>query len=167
MRARSTTAFAILAVVAITKAAPPADLKDPFLDNFAGEWKVERKFPSGKTVETSVRGEWVLKHHFIQLHYGDATAEYEAYVFVGFDDAAKAYVCHWVDVFGGNYSLLGHGKLDPALTNIEFYFEGSDGSITNKFTFDSPTKTWTSLIRQQAKAGEEWKIFCDEKWSRK
>jgi len=63
---------------------------------------------NGRTVESTVRGEWVLKHQFIQLHYGagEGESEYEALVFIGFDETAKnyvchCYVCHLVDVFRG------------------------------------------------------------------
>jgi hypothetical protein len=112
-----------------------------------------------------VRCEWVLNHQFIDFHYGaaDAKPEYEAFVFIGFDEAAKTYVCHWVDVFGGKDSELGRGKIDDKLLAIEFKF--GNGDLTNKFTFDPKTKTWTSLIRQQEKG--EWKTFAEEKWTRK
>jgi hypothetical protein len=92
------------------------------LDNFVGDWRVERKMGNGRTAETSVRGEWTLKHQLIELHYGyaDAAPEYEAIVFIGFDEADKTYVCHWVDVFGGHYSELGHGKMDSNLVAVEF-----------------------------------------------
>ena len=143
---------------------PPAPMQDPFLDNFVGDWRVERKMGSGKTVQTSVHVEWVLRHQFIEFHYGGSAtpAEYEAFVFIGFDGAAKNYVCHWMDVFGGSSSELGLGKIDDKLKAIEFRF-GSE--LTNKFTFDPQTKTWTSLIRQVEKG--EWKTFAEEKWTKK
>ena len=84
--------------------------------------------------------------------------------FVGFDEAAKNYICHWVDVFGGHYSDLGRGKIDPNLISLEFRFVPKNGELTNKFMFDPQTKTWTSLIRQQEKG--EWKTFAEEKWTR-
>lgn len=166
---RSTLAFALL-LVAITLAqaqGPPAVLQDRFLDNFVGDWRVERKFANGRTAETSVRGEWTLKHQFIELQYGyvDAAAEYEAIVFIGFDDADKTYICHWVDVFGGRYSEYGRGKIDKDLRAIEFSFNPKEGGLTNKFAFDWQNKVWTSLIRQQEKG--EWKIFAEEKWTKK
>ena len=80
-------------------------------------------------------------------------------------DAAKNYVCHWVDVFGARYSALGRGKIDSDLLGIEFRFEPKDGELTNHFTFDPQTKTWTSLIRQQENG--EWKTFAEEKWTKK
>ena len=119
----------------------------------------------GQVQQTSVRCEWVLNHQFIEFHYGyaDPKSEYEAFVFIGFDTAAKNYVCHWVDVFGARDSELGRGKIDETLLGIEFKF--GKGELTNKFTFDPQTKTWTSLIRQIEKG--EWKTFAEEKWTKK
>jgi len=156
----------LLAAVPLAAATPPS-LKDPFLDNFVGEWSVARKMGSGRMIESTMRGEWVLKHQFIQLHYnaGEKTEEYEAFVFIGFDDTSKSYVCHWVDIFGGRYSGVGRGKLDPNLLGIEFRFNFQDGALTNKFRFDPETKSWTSLIRQEENG--QWKTFADEKWTKK
>ena len=169
MTVRSASFFtAVLLAIALAQAqGPPPALQDRFLDNFVGDWRVERKMGNGRTAETSVRGEWTLKHQFIELHYGYANAapEYEAIVFIGFDEADKTYVCHWVDVFCGHYSELGHGKMDSNLVAVEFRFVPKNGELTNKFTFDSQTKTWTSLIRQTEKG--EWKTFAEEKWTRK
>ena len=152
---------------AVLAAGPPPSLKDPFLDNFVGDWSVARKMGNGRTIESTVRGEWVLKHQFIQLHYGAGgkAPEYEALVLIGFDEGAKSYVCHWIDVFGGHYSGVGHGKLDANLLAIEFRFQSKDGSLTNKFGFEPETKTWTSLIRQEEDG--QWKTFAEEKWTKK
>jgi hypothetical protein len=128
------------------------------VESFLHERKIAMK-------QTSVHCEWVLNRQFIEFHYGaaDAKPEYEAFVFVGFDDSAKNYVCHWVDVFGAKDSELGRGKIDDKLLAIEFKF--GNGELTNKFTFDPQKKTWTSLIRQIEKG--EWKTFAEEKWTKK
>jgi Protein of unknown function (DUF1579) len=162
---RSTSPLLLLLLLAGAQAQPPPPLQDPFLDNFVGDWKVERKIRNARNVQTSVHCEWVLNHQFLEFHYGaaDAKPEYEAFVFIGFDSAAKNYVCHWVDVFGGADSELGRGKIDEKLRSIEFTF--GKGELTNKFTFDPQTKTWTSLIRQVEKG--EWKTFAEEKWTKK
>jgi len=162
--------FALLALsfaTAFAQAPPPAELKDPFLDSFVGDWRVERKMGNGRTVESTVRGEWVLRHHYIQLHYGagEKSPEYEALVFIGFVPADKTYVCHWLDVYGAGYDAPARGKIDDKLFGIEFRWESKEGSLTNKFTFDPQTKSWTSLIRQQEKG--EWKTFAEEKWTHK
>ena len=166
-RSRSTILLLLFITVATLVAGPTPELKDPFLDNFVGDWSVARKMGNGRTIESTVRGEWVLKHQFIQLHYGagEKAPEYEAFVFIGFDDTAKSYVCHWVDVFGGRYSGVGRGRLDPNLLGIEFRFDSKEGSLTNKFLFDPETKGWTSLIRQEENG--QWKTFAEEKWTRK
>jgi Protein of unknown function (DUF1579) len=162
---RSTLVFVIALLLLIeTHAAGPPPLQDQFLDNFVGDWRVERNMGKRRVKQTSVHCEWVLNHQFIKFHYGaaDAKPEYEAFVFIGFDDAAKNYVCHWVDVFGAKDSELGRGKIDEKLLGIEFKF-GKD-ELTNKFTFDPQTKTWTSLIRQIENG--EWKTFAEEKWTK-
>ena len=152
---------------AVLAAGPPPSLKDPFLDNFVGDWSVARKMGNGRTIESTARDEWVLKHQFIQLHYGAGgkAPEYEALVLIGFDEAAKSYVCHWIDVFGGHNSGVGRGKLDPNLLGVEFEFDSKEGSLTNKFVFDPETKSWTSLIRQEENG--QWKTFAEEKWTKK
>jgi len=164
---RSTCWVVLLtAVCAVAIAQVPPELRDDFLDKLVGEWRVERKFPSGRTLESTVRGDWVLNHHFVELKYGyaDTAPQYEADVFIGYDDAGQSYVCHWVDVFGGRYSALGRGKIDNEKRSIEFRFESKEGALTNKFTFDAETKRWTSLIRQEEKGA--WKVFAEEKWAR-
>jgi len=147
------------------KAAGPAPLEDHFLDKFVGDWEVDRDMGKRGLHHSSVHCEWVLNHQFIEFHYGaaDAKPEYEAFVFIGFDTTAKNYVCHWVDVFGAADSELGRGKVDDSLLGMELKF--GKGELTNKFTFDAQTKTWTSLIRQVEKG--EWVTFAEEKWTKK
>jgi hypothetical protein len=144
--------------------AQPPPPQDRFLDNFVGDWKVERDMGKRGVHQTTVHCEWVLNHQFIEFHYGaaDAKPEYEAFVFIGFDKRAKSYVCHWVDVFGGSDSELGRGKLAADLGSIEFTF--GKGELTNKFTFDPERKTWTSLIRQIEKG--QWVTFAQERWAK-
>jgi hypothetical protein len=166
-RSTSIALFGLLGSAAIFAAGPPPELKDAFLDNFVGDWSVARKMGNGRTSETTVRCEWVLKHQFLQLHYGahEEGLGYEALVFIGFDDATKNYVCNWVDVFGARYCGIGRGGIDPNLLGIEFRFDFQDGPLTNKFAFDPETKSWTSLIRQEENG--QWKTFAEEKWTRK
>ena len=103
--------------------------------------------------------------HSTSLPRGRQSSEYEALVFIGFDEAAKNYVCHWADVFGGHYAGVGRGNLDPNLLAIDFRFDSKDGSLTNKFEFDPETKSWTSLIRQEENG--QLKTFAEEKWTKK
>jgi len=162
----SISSFLLLLLILLGHAnAQPPPLNDPFLDNFVGDWQVERNMGKRGVKQTSVHCQWVLNHQFIEFHYGasDPKLEYEAFVYIGFDGAAKNYVCHWVDVFGAKDSELGRGKLDGKLSSLEFKF--GHGELTNKFTFDPQTKTWASLIRQKEKG--KWVTFAEEKWTKK
>src|SRR5205823_326804 len=105
---RSTCLFAFVLMIGIARA-QPQPLQDPFLNNFVGDWRVERNMGKRGVKQTSVHCEWTLNHQFIEFHYGaaDVKSDYEAFVFIGFDDAAKSYVCHWVDVFGARDSAMG------------------------------------------------------------
>ena len=69
-RSRSAIVLLLFGTAILLAAGPPPALKDPFLDNFVGDWSVARKMSNDNTIESTVRGEWVLKHQFIQLHYG-------------------------------------------------------------------------------------------------
>ncbi len=48
--------------------------------------------------------------------------QYEALVFLGYDNASERYVAHWIDVFGGRFSeTLGYGTRSG--DSIKFIFE--------------------------------------------
>jgi hypothetical protein len=155
--------FLILFGIGDIQSVPPP-LEDHFLDNFVGDWAVERNMGSRGVHQGSVHCEWVLNHQFMKFHYGagEARPEYEAFVFIGFDKPANNYVCHWVDVFGGSYSELGRGTFE-APSAVQFKF--GKGELTNRFTFDAESRTWTSLIRQMEKG--QLTTFAEEKWSKR
>lgn len=142
------------------------EFRDVLLDNLVGDWHIERKFGNGRAAENTVPAEWVLNHQFLELHYRDVATppKYEAIVFIGYDAGEQQYVCHWIDNFGGQFSAVGRGKIDNENRAIEFTFNAKDGALTNRFTFDPQSKTWTSLIRQQENG--DWKVFAEDKFSR-
>jgi Protein of unknown function (DUF1579) len=159
--------FLIRGVVALELIDGPGHpVQDSLLEKLVGEWRVERKFGSGRTAENALHADWVL-NQFVELHYRDVASlpKYEAMVFIGYDNASERYVAHWIDVFGGRFSeTLGYGKGDEAAHAIRFIFEYPDGPFVNTFTFDPKTKTWTSLMRQKEKG--EWTTFAEDKFTR-
>jgi hypothetical protein len=164
---RSTCALAaIVILVGTALATERTAFHDALLDNLVGDWHVERKFGDGRTAENTLHAEWMLDHQFIELHYRDVATppKYEAIVFIGYDAEEQRYVCHWIDNFGGQFSALGHGKIDNEKRAIEFTFDYKDGPFTNKFSFDPATKTWISRMRQRDKG--EWKLFTEDKFTR-
>jgi hypothetical protein len=167
MSAKSTLTIVVLpfAIAATLGADPPSKLNDPFLDNLAGNWHIERTLASGRKAENTVHSEWVLDHHFLELHYLDVATPpmYEAMVFIGYNAGDRSYICHWIDSFGGEFSAVGSGKIDNERHAIEFTFNYKDGPFTNKFSFDPVTRTWTSLMRQ--KRNGEWKLFAEDRFT--
>jgi hypothetical protein len=141
-------------------------LNDPLLDKLVGDWNVERAFGNGQTAKNLAHGEWVLQHHFIELHYRDTATPpaYEAMVLIGYDNIGKRYICHWADNFGGAYSSEGFAPRDRGSNVLDFKFESHDGQIENRFAFDPQSGAWTSTIRQTEKG--EWKFFCRDQFGR-
>lgn len=135
---------------------------DKLLDNLVGNWKLTRKI-GGQTVENSVKAEWVLNHQFLRLEMKDVKtpADYEATIYIGYDNASERYVVHWIDVFGGRFSeTLGYGT-KPDENSIKFVFEYPDGPFHNTFTWNNETKTWRFLMETKDKSGK-WKVFAED-----
>ena len=105
-----------LVVFGFARAQEPLDgrhrtFNDELLENLVGEWKLTRQI-RGRSVENTVTVEWVLNHQFLRVHMKDVQKppQYEAMVFIGYDNTSERYVVHWIDVFGGRASeTLGCG----------------------------------------------------------
>lgn len=111
---------------------------------------------------------WVLNHQFLRIHFLDVKKrlpEYEAMVFLGYDNMSERYVMHWLDVFGGRFSeTLGYGTKKDEST-ILFVFEGPMGPLHNTISWDPKSKTWKMLIRQKNAEGK-WALFAEETFQR-
>lgn len=138
---------------------------DELLDNLAGRWKLTRVM-RGRTVENAVEADWVLNHQFLRLHMKDAAdpPQYEAMVFIGYDNTSDRYLAHWLDVFGGRFSeALGYGRRSG--NSIELVFEYPDGPFHNTFSWDPAGKTWTFLMTQKDASGK-WVTFAQDRLRR-
>lgn len=164
-------ALAIVSLsVRISRAQEPLDgpnitFKDELLENLVGDWKLSRQI-RGRTVENSVKVEWILNHQFLRIHMKDVQipSSYEAMVFVGYDNASERYVVHWIDVFGGRFSeTLGYGKRDG--NSIKFVFEYPDGPFHNTFTWNPADKTWMFLMEHKNQQGT-WTRFAEDRLRR-
>ncbi len=147
MRVAVLLAFLALLLPHITLAEDAADgpqvrFEDPFMENLVGMWDLTRSI-RGQTVKNSVKAEWVLNHQFLQLHMVDVAVPptYEAIVLIGYSHANHRYVAHWLDVYGGEYSAIGYGKLVG--NSVEFAFQYEDGPFYNQFTWNPEDKSWT------------------------
>ena len=140
---------------------PNRIFKDELLENLVGDWKLSRQI-FGRSAENIVKADWVLNHQFLRIHMKDVAtpAQYEAMVFVGYDNMSERYVAHWIDIFGGRFSeTLGYGKRDG--NSIKFVFEYPDGPFHNTFTWNPGDKTWRFLGEQKNKEGK-WGVFATD-----
>src|SRR5262245_8308468 len=133
--------------------------QDELLDHLVGDWKLTRQM-RGQTAENTVKAEWVLQHQFLRVHMKDVATppNYEAMIFIGYDNTSESYVAHWIDVFGGRFSeTLGYGVRDG--NRVKFIFEYPDGPFHNTFNWNAEAKTWTFLMEQKDRTGK-WKEFA-------
>jgi len=114
-------------------------LRDALLNRLAGKWRVKGKI-AGQPIQHACDAEWVLNHQFLRVHFVDVGAaergsskdveqrsEYEAEVFIGYDNMSERYVAHWLDTFGGRLSeSLGYGRRE-GVNAVMFVFEYPDG----------------------------------------
>ena len=136
--------------------------RDELLDNLVGDWKLTRKMRA-QSLENRVNAEWALNHQFLLVHMKDVTtpSNYEAMVFIGYDNTSERYVAHWIDVFGGRFSeTLGYGKRTG--NAIQFVFEYPDGPLHNTFTWNPESKNWVFQMEQKDQAGK-WKVFAEDR----
>jgi len=134
---------------------------DEFLNNLAGDWKLTRKI-HGQTSQSEVHAEWVLNHQFLLIHMKETSdpSQYEAIVYIGYDNTSERYVAHWIDVGGGRFSeTLGYGTRDG--NSIKFNFEYPDGPFHNTFTWYPETKSWVSLMEHKDQRGK-WVNFAED-----
>jgi hypothetical protein len=144
---------------------PNRVFRDDLVENLVGKWQLTRTM-RGKQVQNTVEAEWVLNHQFVRLHMKDTAvpSQYEAMIFIGYDNASERYVAHWIDIFGGRFSeTLGYGRRQG--DSIAFVFEYPDGPFHNTFTWNPKTKTWTFLMEQKNSSGK-WVQFAKDELKR-
>ncbi|MGD1055521.1 MAG: hypothetical protein ABR867_05525 [Nitrososphaerales archaeon] len=147
--------------------------RDALLDKLVGKWRVKGRI-AGQAIMHACDAEWVLNHQFLRVHFVDVSAienrrarskprkpDYEAEVFIGYDNMSERYVVHWLDTFGGRFSeSLGYGRRDGA-NAVRFVFEYPDGPLHNTFSWKTNDKTWSIMIEQKDGRGK-WTVFAEE-----
>jgi len=135
---------------------PKQVLQDELLDRMVGNWTMTGTF-EGRPVNHGVEVDWVLNHQFLRIHERDlgtpkvGDIPYEAIVTVGYERAAKRYVAHWLDAFGGGAATLGYGE--RAGTAIEFLFGYPGQPWLTTFRWKPETKSWQWLMQTKTKEG--------------
>lgn len=129
---------------------PP--VSSPLLDHLAGKWLMQGTV--GKQAVThDLDAEWVLQHHYLRLREvsreknDKGEPQYEATVFIAWNEKTKQYACAWLDVYGGATSES-IGLATPKENELAFVFtdEHGDTSFTNTFTYDPKTNAWENRL---------------------
>ena len=135
----------LLAAGLVAPAQQPT-LNDPLLDSLTGHWLLTGEV-MGQATTHEVDAAWVLNHQYVRLHEisreknAAGLPQYEACVYIGWDTVKKQYIVHWIDVYGGGFSLRGTAEKKPSL--IAMVFKAEDGSrfLTN-FIRDEAAHQW-------------------------
>jgi len=153
--------LAVLAVCAAGPAVaqPVADTRPELLRALDGRWTMTGDV-LGKPVTYDLEAGPTLDAAFTEWHMKDVQvpAEYEARVFLGWDDGRKSVIVHWLDRFGGRYSIPhGTGTIDG--DSLVFKIPYPDGPFRDTLVRDAITGTWRFTIEAGQKDGS-WKHFA-------
>jgi hypothetical protein len=132
-------------------------LKDSLLDCMTGNWILRGKIAGKETIH-DIKAEWVLAHQYILIHEisreknAGGQSEYEANVYVGWDDSAKEYICIWLDIWGG-VTPQSIGRAKPNGNEIAYLFSDKDGKVDfhTTFSYNKDSDTWQWLMDNDEK----------------
>jgi hypothetical protein len=142
---------------ATTAAAQPAPVNSPVLDHLAGKWQLQGTVGK-QSVTHDLDAEWVLQHHYLRFREvsreknDKGEPQYEATVFIGWNEKTKQYACVWLDVYGGltseSIGLATPKEPKEKENELAFVFtdEHGEASLTNIYIYDPKTNTWENRI---------------------
>jgi hypothetical protein len=149
----------LVVLVSLPMSAQQTTFQDSLLDHMIGKWVLQGTI-DGKETTHDIIAEWVLGHQYLQLHEtsreknANGEAEYEAIVFICWDQPSSRYACLWLDVTGGgglSAQAIGHAKRSG--DKIAFLFKGSDGGLFyTTFTYTRDTDTWQWQMDNEEKS---------------
>ena len=125
---------------------PPVN--SPLLDHLVGKWVLEGTIAGRDTIH-DVNAEWVLEHHYVRIQEVSrqknekGEPQYQATIYIGWNEATKENACVWLDVYGG-LSSESIGVASPKENELLFVFKDGKGAVTfkNNFVYDAKAGTW-------------------------
>ena len=158
-----TACLSVLAFAACSLCAQGAErdvsADEQYLNALIGKWDM-RGTLGDQPVRYHARAARVLMGGFVSLHMIDAaaSAQYEADLYLGFDDKAGDYVGHWLDRYGAaGARVVATGRRNGEVLILIFPY--ADGWFRDTFTRHPATGTWSLLIESQAK-DRSWSAFA-------
>ena len=154
------TGLAVLigAMTATCDPPPPGPLSDQLI----GKWLLEGTI-GGKQATHDVDAEWVLNREYIRLHEvsraknADASAAFEAIIFLEWQAKVGEYVCLFLDsTEGGGISsgILARGKPTPDKIPLIFNLPGNE-KIHTTLVYEKSSDTWQWLIDNEKDGKQE------------
>jgi hypothetical protein len=141
--------FMAIVLLSLPASAQQQTFQDPLLDHLVGTWVLRGTIAEGETTH-DIACEWALGHQYVSFNEvsreknAAGQAEYEAIVFIGWDQALGQYACLWLDNTGGGGltgQAIGHAKRDGDA--IPFRFMGANGSVfLNTFRYSKESDAW-------------------------
>ena len=118
---------------------------DALLDQFQGKWVLQGTI-LGRQTTHDVNAQWVLGHQYLQIREvsreknAQGEPDYQATVFVGWDQAKSQYLCIWMDTYGGGFAAVGHATKSG--DQIPFVFKGDNSEFRTTFLYDRKADSW-------------------------
>jgi hypothetical protein len=143
-----TLLLALALCAASVGAAQQAPVKSPLLDHLVGKWVLQGTI-AGRATTHDVDAEWVLDHHYVRIHEVShekntkGQPQYEATIYIAWNEPTKQFAAIWLDVYGG-MSTESIGLADPKENELPFIFKDDKGAVSfsNDFVYDAKADTW-------------------------
>jgi hypothetical protein len=160
--------FLATVLAALTMTAQQAPVNSPLLDHLAGKWLMQGTVGKQATIH-ELDAEWVLEHHYLRFQEVSreknekGEPQYEATVFVAWNEKTRQYACVWMDVYGGA-TAESIGVATPKENELAFIFTDAHGetSLSNTFIYDPKTNTWEdrldNIVKGEAKPFARFKL---------
>jgi hypothetical protein len=118
------------------------------LDHLVGKWVMQGTI-AGKDATHDINAEWVLEHHYLLIHEvsrqknDKGEPQYQATIYIAWNEATKDFACVWLDVYGGlNSTSIGVASANE--NELPFVFKDEKGEVTfkNDFVYEAKAGTW-------------------------
>jgi hypothetical protein len=118
-----------------------------------GHWVLEGTL-AGKQTTHDFDAQWILNREYVQIHEvsrekkADGSPQYEAIIYVDWNEQRHEYSCLWLDsTEAANFRQLVIGYAKPEPNKIPFVFDYRKGeTFHNTFTYDKKTDSWESVL---------------------
>jgi hypothetical protein len=145
--------FLFFILFSFSASAQQITFQDSLLGNMTGKWILKGTIGEQNTTH-DINVDWVLGHQYLQINEVsreknvDGSPQYEAIVYIGWDQPLGQYDCLWLDVTGGSglsAPAIGHAERNH--DEIAFLFKGNDGSnFHTTFAYNKESDSWQWLM---------------------